>query len=197
MTGSKNLILASSSRYRRELLARLGLKFSYISPDVDETANPGELPADLAQRLAEAKARAVGRDFALVIGSDQVPTLHGSVLRKPGDRDTAIGQLLSCQGETVSFFTAVCLRDTTTGQIWHHTDRTDVQFETLSRSDIERYVDREKPFDSAGGFKAEGLGIVLFRAIHASDPTALIGLPLIAVARMLRDAGADPLSGSR
>ena len=191
---SRALILASGSRYRRELLGRLGLAFACVSPDVDETAHDGEAPHALAERLAAAKAAAVEADGAIVIGSDQAPSLAGSLLRKPGGRAAAIAQLLACQGQTVTFHTAVCVLDTKTSSRQRHVDTTTVRFSALPAAAVERYVDLEQPFDCAGGFRAEGLGISLFEAIDSCDPTGLIGLPLIAVSRMLRTAGLDPLA---
>jgi len=191
---TRPLILASSSPYRSALLARLGLEFSSIAPEVDESQKPGEAPAALAARLAAAKARAAGVEHGLVIGSDQVPELDGEILRKPGNREAALRQLIACQGRSVSFHTALCVADTARDSSWEHIDKTVVRFADLDTELLERYVDTEKPFDCAGGFRAEGLGIVLFTEIQSSDPTALIGLPLIALARILRVAGADPLS---
>ncbi|TKS54436.1 septum formation inhibitor Maf [Luteimonas yindakuii] len=184
------LILASTSRYRRELLGRLQLPFSTGRPDVDETPLPGEAPAVLAARLAGAKAREVARlhPGAWVIGSDQVATFDGRALGKPGTRDAAIAQLESMSGSSVRFLTAValCRGGTLAGEAL---DTTTVRFRRLERAAIERYVDAEQPLDCAGSFKSEGLGITLFDAIETRDPTALVGLPLIATARLLRDAG--------
>ncbi|WP_164972177.1 Maf family nucleotide pyrophosphatase [Luteimonas sp. YGD11-2] len=188
MTGA--LILASTSRYRRELLGRLRLPFTTERPEVDETPLPGEAPAALASRLAVAKAREVVRRHpgAWVIGSDQVAGFDGHALGKPGIRDAAIVQLQSTSGSSVQFLTAValCRGDALAGEAL---DTTTVTFRCLQRAEIERYVDAEQPLDCAGSFKSEGLGIALFDAIDTRDPTALIGLPLIATARLLRDAG--------
>nr|WP_255683286.1 Maf family protein [Luteimonas sp. MHLX1A] len=184
------MILASTSRYRRELLERLQLPFTTERPDVDETPLPGEAPAALASRLAVAKAREVARlhPGAWVIGSDQVAGFDGHALGKPGSRDAAIAQLQSMSGSSVQFLTAValCRGDALAGEAL---DTTTVTFRCLRRAEIERYVDAEQPLDCAGSFKSEGLGIALFDAIETRDPTALIGLPLIATARLLRDAG--------
>lgn len=190
---TRPLILASGSRYRSMLLARLGLGFSCIAPDVDESERRGETPAELARRLAETKARAVTADGGIVIGSDQAPELDGALLRKPGDRDNALRQLIACQGRTVSFHTAVCVIDGENDRLWTHIDETRVRFARLKRRQIEKYVAIDEPFDSAGGFRIEGLGIALFTAVESTDPTALIGLPLIALSRILREAGLDPL----
>ena len=194
------LILASTSRYRAELLGRLGLPFETASPGVDERIGPDELPAAAAARLAVAKARAVmgpRRHPAdapmLVIGADQVPARGAEILRKPGTREATIEQLAACAGQTVTFYTAAAVIDADSGEVRHTVDETEVEFQDLTRARIEQYVDREKPFDCAGGFRAEGLGIALFRAIRSEDPTALIGLPLIWLAETLRRAGLDPL----
>jgi septum formation protein len=192
----RELILASSSTYRKTLLSRLGLEFECIGPATDESELPGELPKTLARRLAESKARAIHAPSAIIIGSDQVPTLAGEILRKPGNHATAMTQLLACQGKTVDFYTAVFVIDCATGRTWGHVDETRVSFSRLGRSAINRYLEIEQPYDCAGGFKAEGLGISLFTSIAANDPTALIGLPLIALTNMLREAGIDPLHRS-
>lgn len=183
------LILASTSPYRRELLQRLRLPFEVMRPDVDETALPDEAPRALAARLARAKASAISarEPDAWVIGSDQVAECGGSALGKPGHRDAAVGQLRTMSGRDVHFLTAVCIvrGDETLAAL----DETVVRFRVLSDDEIARYVDAEHPYDCAGSFKSEGLGITLFDAIDSSDPTALIGLPLIAVGKLLRQAG--------
>jgi septum formation protein len=184
------LVLASTSRYRRELLARLGLPFDVDRPDVDEAPLAGESPADTAARLAQAKARTVAARHpgAWVIGSDQVADLDGLALGKAGARDPALAQLQACSGKRVVFQTAVCLlRDGEPPLA--ALDRTQVVFRTLGREEILRYLDAEQPYDCAGSFKCEGLGIALFDAIHSQDPTALVGLPLIALSRALREVG--------
>lgn len=187
---SPKLILASTSVYRRELLARLGLAFAVARPQVDETPAPGEAPQALAQRLASAKAGAIVAQHAdaWVIGSDQVAELDAAPLGKGGDRDGAIAQLTAMSGRQVRFSTAVTLAHRGEPAL-HALDVTVVRFRTLSSAEIERYIDDEQPYDCAGSFKAEGLGIALFEAIESQDPTALIGLPLIATARLLRSAG--------
>lgn len=184
------LLLASSSSYRRDLLARLRLPFETALPEVDETPLPVEEPAALARRLAEAKARAVAALTApaWVIGSDQVADLDGTPLGKPGSRATALAQLRAMSGRTVAFHTAVCLAREGSPPL-RAVDKTLVHFRALSDTEIARYVDAEQPLDCAGSFKSEGLGIGLFEAIESSDPTALVGLPLIATARLLREAG--------
>jgi len=190
---SRLLILASTSRYRRELLFRLGLPFEARSPDTPEIAIDGEAPAAMAARLALAKARSIDVPDAVVIGSDQVASLDGRLLRKPGNHATAVQQLSACQGRTVIFDTAVAVVDRRTGAAQEHVDRTEVRFATLETAALDRYVRREQPLDCAGSFKAEGLGVALFERIDSSDPTALIGLPLIWLARALRELGVDPL----
>lgn len=184
------LVLGSTSRYRRELLDRLGLPYSVDRPDVDETPLSDEPPAALAARLAETKALAVaGRHpEAWVIGSDQVADRDGLALGKPGDRDTALAQLLAASGRSVRFHTAFCLIGPE-GRRFSGQDLTEVRFRALDRDQVLRYLDAEQPYDCAGSFKCEGLGIVLFEAIHTRDPTALVGLPLIALSAALREAG--------
>ena len=184
------LILASTSPWRRELLARLRLPFEVVRPEVDETPLPGESPQALALRLALAKAGAVAaaRPGSWAIGSDQVATFDGRTLGKPGGRDAAIAQLQGMSGREVRFLTALALvRDG--GPAATALDTTVVRFRELDAGEIGRYVDAEQPFDCAGSFKSEGLGITLFDAIDSRDPTALIGLPLIATAQLLREAG--------
>lgn len=187
------VILASTSRYRRELLDRLGLPFAAVAPNTPELAIEGEAPAAMAARLALAKARGVSAAGSLVIGSDQVASLDGRLLRKPGTHATAVEQLAAAQGRTVLFHTAVAVLDTRSGAVAEHVDRTEVRFRTLERAALERYVELERPLDCAGSFKSEGLGVVLFERIASADPTALIGLPLIWLAATLRAMGADPL----
>lgn len=189
MSAPARLVLASTSRYRRELLARLGVRFETVRPEVDETPLEGEAPEALALRLAAAKALAVAaqRPGAWVIGSDQVADFDGGPLGKPGDRATAIAQLEAMSGRAVAFRTAVAVA--ADGAVATALDTTLVRFRRLDRDVIERYLDAERPFDCAGSFKSEGLGIALFDAVESRDPTALVGLPLIATARLLRDAG--------
>lgn len=184
------LILASTSVYRRDLLSRLRLPFETAGPETDETPLPGETPTQVALRLSEAKARAVATALpgACVIGSDQVAELDGHSLGKPGDRAAAIRQLTGMSGREVLFRTGLCVV-TPDGAAHALLDTTTVRFRVLSDAEIQRYVDAEQPYDCAGSFKSEGLGIGLFDAIESSDPTALIGLPMIATARLLRQAG--------
>jgi septum formation protein len=183
------IILASTSRYRAELLRRLFLSFEQRSPGTDETALPDESPATRALRLAIAKAVAAadGLNDALVIGSDQVAELKGQVLDKPGTHEKACAQLAASSGHEVNFHTALCVLDTRTGRQHTHVDHTRVAFRHLNADEIHRYVEGEHPLDCAGSFKCEGLGISLFERIDNQDPTALVGLPLVALARLLRD----------
>jgi septum formation protein len=190
MTAPAPLVLASTSVYRRELLQRLRLPFDCDRPQVDETPRPGESPPDLAVRLALAKAEDVAGRMpgAWVLGSDQVAEFDGQPIGKPGDRANAIAQLSAMSGREVRFLTALCLArfDRAPQQAL---DLTVVRFRELSPAEIERYVDAEQPYDCAGSFKSEGLGIALFEAVDSRDPSALVGLPLIATARLLRAAG--------
>lgn len=185
------LLLASTSPYRHALLSRMCIAFDVARPQVDETPLPSESPVALAQRLAAAKAEAVALHHgdAWVIGSDQVAELDGQPLGKPGTRDAALAQLLSMSGRSISFHTALSLVHLGLGRRFDALDTTVVHFRTLNAAEITRYVDAEQPLDCAGSFKSEGLGIALFDAIQTQDPTALVGLPLIATARLLREAG--------
>ena len=183
------LVLASTSRYRRELLERLKLPFKMVSPDVDETPHTAEPPAMTAARLALAKAQAAYPQFprALIIGSDQVAFCEGERLDKPGDHAGAVRQLRHASGKSVSFITAVALVNTTSGRTQTKLVPTEVGFRKLSDREIERYLQAEPAYDCAGSAKAEGLGIALVDSIESADPTALIGLPLIALSEMLRN----------
>ena len=186
-----SLILASTSIYRRALLERLGLPFAVARPDTDETPLPGEPPQALAERLALAKAEAVlasAADDTWVVGSDQVAELDGRPLGKPGSHAAAVAQLQSMSGREVRFLTALCLAGPD-GRRLQALDVTTVRFRKLCDDEIARYIAREQPLDCAGSFKSEGLGIALFEEIDNRDPTALIGLPMIATARLLREAG--------
>ena len=185
------LILASTSIYRRELLARLHLPFDVCAPEVDEAALPDERPMDTAKRLALAKARAVASrsQDAIVIGSDQVADLDGHALGKPGTREGAVEQLRRMSGHMVVFHTAVAVLCLRTGFCATDIASVSVRFRDLDASAIDDYLALEQPFDCAGSAKAEGLGISLLEAIESDDPTALIGLPLIRTGRMLRAAG--------
>lgn len=191
MPATRRLVLASTSRYRRELLARLGLPFECCSPGVDEAALAGETPEGTAARLAAAKARAAAAQYpdALVIGADQVAHSGKRRLDKPLTHENAVRQLTHVSGKQATFETAVALLDTKTGALQARTVPTVVRFRHLSRATIEAYLQREQPYDCAGSAKAEGLGIALIARIDAEDPTALIGLPLIALTEMLAAAG--------
>jgi septum formation protein len=190
-TTNPELILGSTSRYRKELLGRLGLPFRTVSPEVDETPLPQENPASLARRLALAKARAVAalHPNAVVIGSDQVADLDGMPLGKPGDHGRAVAQLQRMRGRTVVFQTAVAVVRQETGHAEVDLAAVRVQFRDLTDAEIEHYLLKETPYDCAGSAKSEGLGIALLDRIENDDPTALVGLPLIRTCRMLRSAG--------
>jgi septum formation protein len=185
------LVLGSTSRYRRELLQRLQLPFEVVAPMVDETPHPGEAPAALARRLALAKACEVAARHpqALVIGSDQVADLAGEPLGKPGDHARAVQQLRRMSGQRVVFQTAVAVVCQASGFVGEALAPVQVTFRALSDDEIERYLRAEQPYDCAGSAKSEGLGIALLDRIDNDDPTALVGLPLIRTARLLRDAG--------
>ncbi|MFT3803387.1 MAG: Maf family nucleotide pyrophosphatase [Burkholderiaceae bacterium] len=194
------MVLASTSRYRRELLERLGLPFSVQAPRVDEQALPGETPRQLAHRLSEAKAAAVADSLAaaaphaLVIGSDQTATLDGlRSLGKPGDHARAVEQLTAASGRTLTFHSGMTLRRADGG--YHRTVVVDtrVRFRPLSAAQIETYLLREQPYDCAGSAKAEALGIALIESLQSDDPTAIVGLPLIALTTLLTEAGLAPL----
>jgi|SRR5450432_2483592 len=191
MSSPPRLLLASTSRYRAELLGRLGVAFEAVSPGVPEDTRAGELPVDRARRLALAKAQAIAarHPHAVVIGSDQVAACQGRVLDKPGDAARAFSQLAFLSSQRARFYTACAVLGTRIPLPLTHVDTTTVNFRALSTAEIERYVARDLPFDCAGGFKAEALGVTLFESIENSDPTALIGLPLIWLAGVLRGAG--------
>lgn len=190
-TRSRPLILGSTSRYRRELLSRLGMPFETVSPQVDETPRPGEAPSDLALRLALAKARDVAHRHpqAVVIGSDQVADLHGEPLGKPGTHERAVAQLRRMRGQTVIFQTALSVVCLETGFEQSDIAAVRVVFRELTDAEIENYLRAEQPYDCAGSAKSEGLGIALLERIDNDDPTALVGLPLIRTCRMIRAAG--------
>lgn len=193
------IVLASTSRYRRVLLERLGVPFVVASPDVDETPVARETPAETARRLAEAKARAVAARHpdALVIGSDQVADCDGVAVSKPLDRDSAAAQLAAQSGRTIVFHTAVALLDTRSGTLTRAMVDVASTFRTLDARTIDAYLERDAPYDCAGAVRAESLGIALFERIDSDDPTALIGLPLIALTRLLREAGVDVVEALR
>lgn len=193
---ARQLVLGSTSPYRRDLLARLRLPFDVASPEVDETPRPGEAPGALACRLALAKARAVATRFpaAIVIGSDQVADLAGEPLGKPGTHARAVAQLRRMRGHTVVFQTAVAVVCLESGFAQVELAPVRVRFRDLEDAEIEAYLRTETPYDCAGSAKSEGLGIVLLESIENDDPTALIGLPLIRTARLLRAAGLELLA---
>ena len=196
----RRLILGSSSAYRRALLERLGLPFSIISPDIDETPLANELPAATARRLAREKAKAVAKQLpadqkdTLIIGSDQVAVVGNQVYGKPGNHQKAVAQLQSLSGKTVIFETALCLYDALNEQAHEELISTEVEFRELSLAEIESYLKREPAYDCAGSAKSEALGIALLDRLSGNDPTALVGLPLIALCRLLRHAGLNPLT---
>ena len=196
MPSTRRVVLASTSKYRRGLLERLRMPFECADPMVDEAPRPGEAAAATALRLAEAKARAVAIRFpdALVIGSDQVASCGGTRLDKPGNHDNAVRQLTLVSGKTAIFDTAVVLLDTKSGALASRVVPCRVTFRSLGAEQIERYLRIEQPYDCAGSAKAEGLGIALIERMDTEDPTSLIGLPLIALAGLLRGAGLDVLA---
>jgi len=187
----KQLVLASTSPYRRELLGRLGLSFEVANPETDETPLPGESPMATALRLSEAKARAVAQQYpeALIIGSDQVAVMDGRVFGKPGTHAKAVEQLRTLSGKTVNFFTGLCVLHANTGVAEVCGVPTLVGFRELGDAEIENYLRREPAYNCAGSAKSEGLGIALLSRIHGDDPNALVGLPLIALCDLLRKHG--------
>ena len=190
MNDNPPLVLASTSPFRRELLQRLGIPFTTAAPAVDELPLPGETPAQLVQRLSESKARAVGKTHAgLIIGSDQVATTGQDILGKPGSHERAVQQLQQLAGKTVTFHTGLCLLDTTKDTAQVDVVPFSVEFRQLDTTQIERYLRREQPYNCAGSFKSEALGITLFTRMRGDDPPALIGLPLIRLTDMLAAAG--------
>ncbi len=190
-SATRPLILASTSRYRAALLQRFGLAFTHENPGVDETERHGESPRGRAFRLSEAKAEAVAARFpgSVVIGGDQVPAASTVILNKPGNAVNCREQLKLLSGSTAEFYTACTVRCVETGVKLSHVDTTAVKLRPLSDAEIDRYIERERPFDCAGGFKAEALGITLFERIDSEDPSAIIGMPLIWLAGALRAVG--------
>ena len=189
----KQIILASASKPRRALLSRLGIDFTVQVSGVDETPRDGEIVAAMVARLARAKAQAVAtkNPKALIIGSDQAADIGGEILGKPADADAAFRQLSLCSDNVASFHTCVCLLDTVGDRDWIQDVITKVYFRKLSSAEITRYIEQEKPFECAGSFRCESLGIALFERVESDDPTALHGLPLITVCKMLRQAGVE------
>lgn len=190
---NQSIILASSSPYRKSLLERLGLVFSCISPDIDETPLANERPETTAFRLAQLKARKIGESHteALIIGCDQVATLDGIQLGKPGNHETATKQLQLQRGRSVVFHSALCLYNAKTHSIQADVIPYEVAFRNLTDDQIERYLQREQPYDCAGSAKSEGLGIAIIESMRGDDPNALIGLPLIALITMLQNEGVN------
>jgi len=191
MVQTRRLVLASTSQYRRQLLARLGVQFECAAPDVEETALAGEAPARTASRLAELKAAAVTAHHpdSLIIGSDQVAVLGDRVLGKPGNFENALAQLRAASGRSVDFHTAVCVLDARSGERRGRVVPCRVTFRKLTEAQMTAYLQREQPYDCAGSAKSEGLGIALIERIDTEDPTSLIGLPLIAVSELLAESG--------
>jgi septum formation protein len=185
------IVLASSSPYRRELLQRLVDDFQAVSPDRDETPQDGEAPGKLVRRLARSKAEAVAERYrdALIVGADQAAMLDARVLGKPGNHPNAVEQLLQSSGKAVSFLTAACVLDPVTQQLHEHTDVTEVRFRRIDRELADAYLRHDEPYDCAGSFRVEGAGCVLFESVTTDDPTALIGLPMIWLAGVLRELG--------
>ncbi len=195
------LILASSSPFRQTLLNKLGLEFSVQSPDIDESRKPGESPEQLVYRLAQDKAREVAKSkHGLIIASDQVATLQDGlgaqdvVLGKPHTHENAIKQLSACSGNVVTFVTSLCLLNTNSGNIQTIVENYKVVFRTLKPEQIDNYLKKEQPYNCAGSFKSEGLGISLFSSLEGRDPNTLIGLPLIQLIKLLENEGIDILS---
>ncbi|MFM2481123.1 Maf family protein [Celerinatantimonas sp. YJH-8] len=192
----KNIVLASSSKYRQQILKKLHIPFSCQSPQIDETPKDGETAEQLVERLAIAKAQALASSFPchLIIGSDQVCTLDGNIVGKPHSATVARQQLIRASGKTIRFVTGLALYDSETGSVSSLVEPFDVSFRTLDEAIIERYLAVEKPFDCAGSFKSEGAGIVLFDALYGRDPNTLVGLPLIALYQLLEAQGIELLT---
>lgn len=189
------IILASSSKYRMQLIENAGINAFSKSPEVDESALPGEAPDALALRLSEKKATALKSTFPehLIIGSDQVACIDGKILGKPGNMAAAIEQLTLASGKTAKFHTGLALLNSHTGNLQSCVNTTTVNYRNLSDIEIRRYLEQDQPFDCAGSFKSEGLGITILDSIHGSDPNALVGLPVIELLNMLRNEGVNPL----
>lgn len=187
------LFLASTSPFRREILSKLSLPFETQAPEIDETPLPDETPEQLVERLSIAKAKAVAEKLSkgLVIGSDQVAVIDGKILGKPGDHDTAVKQLQNASGKTVTFLTGLCLYNAATHNMQVEVVPFNVEFRELTTEQIENYLQKEQPYNCAGSFKSEGLGITLFERLQGDDPNSLIGLPLIRLVRMLEAEGVE------
>ncbi|MCM7206910.1 Maf-like protein [Enterobacter hormaechei] len=191
-----NLVLASTSPYRRMLLEKLGIPFECAAPEVDETPQPGESPRHLVTRLAKEKAQSLAVRYPahLIIGSDQVCVLDGEITGKPHTEENACQQLLRARGGIVTFYTGLALYNSTSGHLQTECEPFDVHFRHLSEQEIMDYVRRERPLNCAGSFKSEGLGIALFDKLDGRDPNTLVGLPLIALCQMLRREECNPLT---
>lgn len=193
---AQQLILASSSPFRRELLERLMIPFDVVSPDIDETPRSGEQAADLVLRLSVEKAEAVAKTAAgaLIIGSDQVAVQEDNkIVGKPGDHADAVRQLAASSGKTVTLFTGIALINSDSGLVQKDVVRYTVQFKTITDREIDSYLDKEKPYGCSGSLRADGLGIALLQKFIGDDPTALIGLPLIRLVSMLQNEGMSPV----
>ncbi|WP_114787251.1 Maf family protein [Vibrio tetraodonis] len=189
------LVLASTSKYRQQLIAKLSIPFIVASPDCDETPNENESPECLVKRLAKTKAEScIVTQPSLVIGSDQVCVINGEIIGKPHNRQTAIEQLSRQSGKVIQFFTGLAIYNSTSKQSHVHLDTFCVHFRELTQAQIEYYVDTEKPYDCAGSFKSEGLGVALFKKLEGKDPNTLVGLPLIDLVDMLYKQGMDVLT---
>ncbi|MBA1443391.1 MAG: Maf-like protein [Chromatiales bacterium] len=197
-SATRTLVLGSTSPFRRELLNRLGIAFETASPEIDETPVPDEAPEALVTRLARLKAEAVRESWpnALIIGSDQVATIDGEILGKPGSHERAVEQLSKAAGKRVSFSTGLCLLNSRTGNTQVCCEPFHVYFRQLEQAAIEHYLQREQPYNCAGSFKSEGLGITLFEKMEGDDPNSLIGLPLIRLVDMLANEGWDILGNA-
>ena len=189
------LILGSSSPYRKALLEKLGIAFSCQSPDIDETSLPGESPLELVERLAIAKAKEIGKQHknALIIGSDQVAVLDEKIIGKPADHQAAVKQLMDASGREVHLYSGLCLYNSANGKIQHCVEPYSVVFRDLKLEQIEKYLQKDRPYDCAGSLKSETLGIALLSKLQGDDPNALIGLPLIRLVDMLLNEGVDPV----
>ena len=189
------LILGSSSPYRKALLEKLGIAFSCQSPDIDETSLPGESPLELVERLAIAKAKEIGKQHknALIIGSDQVAVLDEKIIGKPADHQAAVEQLMDASGREVHLYSGLCLYNSASGKIQHCVEPYSVVFRDLKLEQIEKYLQKDQPYDCAGSLKSETLGIALLSKLQGDDPNALIGLPLIRLVDMLLNEGVDPV----
>ena len=192
------ILLASSSQYRRQLIEKLGISVDFDKPEIDETPLPQEFPEDLAKRLSMSKAEALRETYPnhFIIGSDQVAELEGELLGKPGNHSSATRQLQTARGKIMHFHTGIALLNASTGKIQYRCSRYQVKFRQLTDAQIDSYLKKETPYDCAGSFKSEGLGIALFEYIRGDDPNSLVGLPLIQLTDMLSNEGIDVLTGS-